>query len=378
MEDLPTYAPFNIEFNHKKMDKYLYYSPRSDTLKNKHFSAVQAHKQRANLLTEIRKSAQKNAGYLKDSDQINKLIATHIDNHSTLGTFSDLKINESIKGFYLDKSDNEKSLSSFRQSKKQKSMFEEKRKINTRNNLSINEDLGDNQTYKTIILPEINNTNTSATPIQKPLDFENMKSLYIDTSIFNYGNLTDRNTEREKVVTINSMIKNLYKRISSKPRETAVEKYVKFTKLHEKNPQTENNSSNANLHGTHETLLTGRAYTLPDDYNFESTKNSSLKMTTLPSGKSTMKRNVKIQQLEPLRVFFFHFIFTNLKETKIGKSDHNKEFQDIYKSCNRLVAKLNSIVKNHELFISYLFIRIKLSQIKKQKYIRNIIKWRRD
>jgi len=332
MEERPVYAPFSIEFNHKKLEKYLY-SPRSfGSIKEKRYNPIQAQKQRANLLSEIKKSSLKVASHLKNSDQINRLIAIHIDNQSALSTFPDLKNDSSFKGSYVDINRKDKSLSSVRGSNKQNLTFNKKKEKLSNNNLSINEDLVIAPTYKTIILPEINCAHSISIPVSESQSISN-KRMKREVENFEQGNLAEKITEREKNSNVNYLIKSLSEKVSSKPKENAVDKFFKAIKHFGNNHRYENDSTVASFNGTISKTIENdmistrrhsierRIFTFPCENEHEPSKNSSIRFHPVSSVRNSNKRDTNSQVLGPLKVLFFFVIIINLlKENKRRKT----------------------------------------------------------
>jgi len=380
------YVPSKIEFVPKKNDRY-YFNIASSISTGDSSNPNRAKKYKSVLMSEIKKNAQKVSGFLQNSEQINNLVATQIysetlpdpyiktrkNSRRSSGGISLLRIKDIIIPHAAEPQRN----SLLIKSKKPKRLSEIKDSINTEAH-NCSESLAID-TSKLYILPALSLTN-DITP-QNPDDFtseimrEEIPSQVLPIIRQTPKNLnksitpalqrvlkTEESYQKDKKFTlINSTINEYYRKVSARPKETSVDKFMKAARNYEKEHHYNSISlstnrlekakshKNLNINNTARASIDDRIHSLHTDRAslFLKKGHMSSKSTEkliLPKIKTST--NVTLPTIgeggsQSLRI---KSVFRPPPpESKMSKGKHNKSFKHLYQSCKKLVSNLNTI-----------------------------------
>jgi len=249
------YTPSKIEFIPQKNNKY-YFNVASYAFGSDFKNPNQAKKYKSVLMSEIKRNAQKVSGYLKNSEQINNLVASEIYSEPIPDPYIKTRINSrrnsgsllKIKDLVMPQIDEPHKNSLLIKHKKPKRLSKLKYSIKT--DQPSSSDITGIDTSKLYILPPLTLTN-DITP--RDIDFTNdsikgefhtaasedlpviKKSTHQKTPVEPVSVLkTENSQQHDKFTMINSAINEYLRKVSARPKETSVDKFIKAAKNYEK------------------------------------------------------------------------------------------------------------------------------------------------
>ncbi|RZK01626.1 MAG: hypothetical protein EOO43_24200, partial [Flavobacterium sp.] len=257
------YTPSKIEFIPKKNDKY-YFNLASYKFSGDSKNSNQSRKYKSVLMSEIKKNAQKVSGFLKNSEQINNLISTQIYSESIPDPYiktrrnsrrssssSLLKIKDIIiphveelqKDSLLIKSKNSKRLSKIKDSiRTEQQSYTESMGIDTSNSklyilpaLALtNNPTPRNETdhMSDSMKEEIPSIPSDELPIIKSTFRNNISRIKVTV---NPVQKTEESIQKDnKFNMVNYTINEYLRKVSARPKENSIEKFVKAVRHYEK------------------------------------------------------------------------------------------------------------------------------------------------
>ncbi len=262
------YTPSKIEFIPQKNNKY-YFNVASYQFGSGFKNQNQAKKYKSVLMSEIKRNAQKVSGYLKNSEQINNLVASEIYSEPIPDPYVKTRINSRrnsgslsrIKDMVMPKIDEIPRNSLLIKHKKTKRLSKFKDSIQT--DQPSSSDITGIDTSKMYILPPLTLTN-DITP--RDVDFTNDSikgELHTAASedlpiIRNLPKITPQKTpaeivlktensqQHDKFTMINSTINEYLRKVSARPKETSVDKFIKAARTYDKAHSHNNVSLSSN------------------------------------------------------------------------------------------------------------------------------------